>query len=158
MKNNNKRIVREYRTLLQATPERVFPLLCPVREYDWLSHWHCEMLYSESGFAELGCVFATEFPDRFGREIWVISHYEMSSKIGFVMVGGRCTTRYEILLARADEGTEIIWRQEVTALDAEGNALVADYTQEHFLNRMIPLNKMLDHYLQTGKMLHLDHP
>lgn len=156
MKDNNQRVVREYRTFLQASPERVFPLLCPIREYDWLPHWHCEMLFSQSGFAELGCVFATDFQDGFGRETWVVSHYEMSSKIGFVRIGCQRTTRYEILLVMVQGGTEITWRQEITGLGVEGQALVAGSTQEHFLTIMIPLNQMLDHYLQTGEMLHLN--
>ncbi|MFH0783776.1 MAG: hypothetical protein V2B20_17730 [Pseudomonadota bacterium] len=156
MENNNQRVIREYNTFLKATPERVFPLLCPVREYAWLPHWRCEMLYSQSGFAEAGCVFATDFHNEYGRETWVVSHYEISSKIGFVRIGGKRTTRYEILLAMVNGGSEITWRQEITGLGVEGQSLVAGYTQEHFLNLMIPLNQMLDHYLQTGEMLHLN--
>ena len=35
-----------------ATPERVFPLLCPVLEYRWIPTWQCELLHSDSGVAE----------------------------------------------------------------------------------------------------------
>ena len=44
---------------IAASPAVVFPLLCPVREADWIDGWSCEMLHSESGLAELGCVFKT---------------------------------------------------------------------------------------------------
>ncbi|MGI9537489.1 MAG: hypothetical protein ACR2PB_10480, partial [Desulfocapsaceae bacterium] len=64
------RFNRVYQTQLNSTPEKVFPLLCPVREYEWIPQWQCEMIYSRSGVAELGCVFSTDFKDSFGREVW----------------------------------------------------------------------------------------
>ena len=45
-----------------ATPDRVFPLLCPVREYEWIPGWECDVLHSVSGVAEEDCVFRTRFP------------------------------------------------------------------------------------------------
>ncbi|MBT8224839.1 MAG: hypothetical protein HKP61_00485 [Dactylosporangium sp.] len=67
-----------------GTPEQVFPLLCPVREYDWIPGWSCAMVYSESGVAELGCVFRTG-PDA-GNEVWTVSRYEPNQAIEFVRV------------------------------------------------------------------------
>ena len=54
-----KRITREYRQTINATPEKMFPLLCPVREADWLDGWRYNMIYSESGLVEEGAVFST---------------------------------------------------------------------------------------------------
>ena len=48
---------------LGAHPDRVFPLLCPVQEALWLPGWCAEILHSESGVAELGCVFRTHDAD-----------------------------------------------------------------------------------------------
>lgn len=45
-----------------APLERVFPLLCPVREREWLQGWDATMVCSESGVAEPGCVFTTVGP------------------------------------------------------------------------------------------------
>jgi hypothetical protein len=36
-----KRLILEYAGLVSAAPEAVFPLLCPVREYEWLDGWNC---------------------------------------------------------------------------------------------------------------------
>ena len=47
---------------IEAPPERVFPLLCPVREHEWIPAWKAEMVHSKSGFAELDCVFRTNNP------------------------------------------------------------------------------------------------
>ena len=54
-----RRGAHEYIQTNYAAPEKVFPLLCPVREADWIPGWQYELVYSESGVAELGCVFTT---------------------------------------------------------------------------------------------------
>lgn len=58
------RITRHYTQRIEAPPARVFPLLCPVREADWLEGWGeiVEMVHSDSGLAEDGCVFLTRPP------------------------------------------------------------------------------------------------
>lgn len=152
-KAKNVRVVREYRTILKAGPGRIFPLLCPVREYDWIPLWRCELLYSQSGVAELGCVFRTDFADQYGPEIWMVSHYQPSRKIAFARTGAMRTTRYEIVLREEHNGTSIVWHQEITGLTPRGNELVAGVTDERFLELMVPLNNMLAHYLETGEAL-----
>jgi hypothetical protein len=53
------RVTRTYTQRLQAPPERVFPLLCPVREADWLERWDPAFVVTASGFVEPDCVFVT---------------------------------------------------------------------------------------------------
>ena len=54
-----QRITRTYRQTINAPPEKVFPLLCPVREAEWLDGWCYNMTYSASGLVEKGAVFST---------------------------------------------------------------------------------------------------
>ena len=54
-----KRITRTYRQRINARPETVFPLLCPVKEVQWLDGWEYDMVFSRSSFVEEGCVFMT---------------------------------------------------------------------------------------------------
>ena len=54
-----RRMVRSYRQTIDASPEIVFPLLCPVREAEWLDGWEFTMIYSVSGSMEKGAVFST---------------------------------------------------------------------------------------------------
>lgn len=157
-KIDSTRIVREYRMVHKAGPAQVFPLLCPVREYDWIPQWHCELLHTQSGVAELGCVFRTDFGDQWGPEIWVVSHYRPGEKIAFVRTGALRTTRYEVILTsdRDDAAvTHLTWRQEITGLNPEGNELVAALGDDEFQAMMAALNDMLAHYLATGKSLSL---
>ncbi len=153
MRTADNRVVREFQTKLDGKPEEIFPLLCPVREYDWIQQWQCDMVYSKSGFAELGCVFTTDFGDAYGRETWVVCHYKPNESITFVRTGLRRTTRYEISLTPVESRASILWRQEITGLDKKGEQLVERYTQDAFEKIMQPLNGMLNHYLKTGERL-----
>lgn len=40
-----KRITRTYGQTINASPEQVFPLICPVRETEWLDGWRYRMIY-----------------------------------------------------------------------------------------------------------------
>jgi hypothetical protein len=39
------RVVKSYTMNLCAAPADVFPLLCPVREYEWIEPWCCDMVF-----------------------------------------------------------------------------------------------------------------
>ena len=46
------RVARSYTQRLVAEPSAVFPLLCPVREADWIEDWDPICVFSNSGTAE----------------------------------------------------------------------------------------------------------
>lgn len=153
MERKASRITRSYTHELHALPETAFPLLCPVREYEWIERWQCEMVYSASGIAEQGCVFRTDFPGD-GLETWVLCRYEPPKRIEFVRVSQDRTIHYVIELQRKDDGrTLITWTQEHTALTEAGSAGLAELSAEVYAHRMRFLNGLLDHYLITGQML-----
>lgn len=69
------RVSHEYTQTNDAPPEKVFPLLCPVREAEWVPGWQYRLIYSESGVAGDGCVFLT--PNGAGPEtVWMVTHYD----------------------------------------------------------------------------------
>jgi hypothetical protein len=77
------RLTRTYRQTLDAGPERVFPLLCPEREKEWLPGWDARMIHSESGFAEPRAVFATRHGD--GAEIiWLVAEHRPPARVHLV--------------------------------------------------------------------------
>ena len=59
-----QRVTHQFTQTNFAPPETVFPLLCPVREADWVPGWQYRLIYSKSGVAEAGCVFITEENNR----------------------------------------------------------------------------------------------
>lgn len=74
-----KRAVRTYRQTIEAKPDVVFPLLCPVREVEWLDGWNHRMIYSASGLVEEGSVFSTSNP---GEEdtVWVVIRHDPTAR------------------------------------------------------------------------------
>jgi hypothetical protein len=138
---------------LVATPERVFPLLCPTREYDWIEPWRCRLIRSDSGFAEEDCIFVTDFPSE-GEDVWVVSVYRPDEEIQFVRFNGHRAIRYSIRLTGNGDGTTTAeWKQIITGLNEEGNRLVQGLTDEAYQQRISALERRLNHYLTTGEML-----
>lgn len=138
---------------LLATPERVFPLLCPSREYDWIEHWECDLVFTESGFAELGCIFTTDFPGD-EKDVWVVDQYIPNQVIQFIRVSENRVIRYRItLFDNGNETTSAQWEQTVTALTEAGNRYVENLSNPEFSQKIKGLESMLNHYLETGKML-----
>ncbi len=139
---------------VSATPEAIFPLLCPVREYDWIPAWECDLVYTESGLAEDGCVFRTGDDVK---DTWVVSRYEPPRRISFVRVNPLRVIRYDITLEPDDDGsTRLLWQQEITALDEAGDAHVAALREEDFATLIKTEERMLEHYLKTGEALHVE--
>ena len=154
--NNEFSALRTVKTCTQhllATPDKVFPLLCPTREYDWIEPWKCRMVHSKSGFAELDCIFVTDFPNE-GEDVWVVSVYRPNEEIQFVRSNGRRVIRYSITLTDNGDGTTTAeWTQMFTGLNEDGNRLVGSVTDEGYRQRILERERQLNHYLTTGEML-----
>lgn len=148
------RVTQSVTMTLDAAPETVFPLLCPVREYEWIPVWQCEMIYSESGRAEDNCIFLTEFPGDRGREIWSVSRYEPDRAIEFVRVTPDVKlTRLNIHLTPRGNKTLAVWTRIVTALSPSGNAVVESFRKTGYEAEVRMMEKMLNHFLITGSAL-----
>lgn len=149
-----KRVVRTYTQHIIATPEKVFPLLCPVREMEWLDGWTYEMIYSESGIAEKGCVFKNKLAGDVDT-IWVISSYDPPRYIEFVRITpDAAVVQFDIKLRDNGDGTtdaEITYT--FTGLTEAGNAYVESFANEKFIGFMSWWEKAMNHYIQTGEML-----
>lgn len=149
-----KQVTRQYTQRFQARPDKVFPLLCPTREYEWIEPWECELLRSASGFAEANCVFRTRSPEDGSEEVWVVTRYEPNTRIDFVRQDGRRVMSYAITLEPNADGTTTARNiQVLTALTEVGNRLLDGQGDEAFAFEMRMGEAMLNHYLTTGKRL-----
>jgi hypothetical protein len=139
---------------VEAPPPEVFPLLCPVREYDWIESWRCEVVHSASGIAEDGCIFTTAFQSD-GPMVWIVSRYEPPRTIQFTsVVPGSYVMRLRIDVTPSEPwGSELRWTREFTALTEAGASWVASYDADSHRARMAGLRDRLAHYLATGGML-----
>jgi hypothetical protein len=138
---------------LNSTPDKIFPLLCPTREYDWIETWQCELISSDSGFAELDCVFTTFFPGDV-KETWIVDRFEQNNLVQFIRFSETRVIRYSIHLTDNNDGTTAAkWEQTITSLNEEGNCYVENSSNSEFEKRIKALEKMLNYYLETGEML-----
>jgi hypothetical protein len=148
-----RRLVVSCNQLLNFKPDKVFPLLCPQREYEWIESWRGKIIYSESGFAELDCVFSTE-SDGNAREVWITDRYKENKRIQFIRFTPSRVIRYNITLTDNNDGTTTArWEQTITSLTEEGNSYIGNFSSSGYEKLIRALEKMLNHYLATGEML-----
>jgi hypothetical protein len=137
---------------VSAAPEEVFPLLCPVREYDWIEGWTCRMVHTESGVAEKDCVFRTDFDGE--PMTWVVGRYEPPARIEFTcFVPDLHVMRLAIALSGGPDRTRLDWTRRWLSLGPAGDAWLLARTEGHHEQRMAWLRDSLRHYLETGDML-----
>jgi hypothetical protein len=150
-------VTRTYTQRLVAAPGVVFPLLCPVREAEWLEHWDPLRVWSESGVAEPDCVFTTASDQ--GDAVWFITRH--SPGLGEVemlkITPGVTACKLTIGLTSTDSGTDAIISYSHTSLGPAGDAFVDGFTDEHYREFMRDWESRLNHYLVTGEMLHGAH-
>jgi len=135
---------------LNHPAEDIFPLLCPVREYDWIEGWHCEVIHTRSGVNELDCVFriASEGQDE---EIWVTNRFEPPSLLEFIRTTANRVIHFTIQLQSGEGGTKLTWSQHVIGTTIEGNQSVEKTDPKAFEQMVAKLEKELDTYLTTGE-------
>lgn len=133
-----------------GTPEQVFPLLCPIREYDWIPDWTCEMIYSETGIAELGCLFRTGHAA--GDEVWTVSHYDPNTAISFVRNRLNIwVVLMELTLQPAGSSTTTVTvTHTYTALSPEGETQIKAMNERQHATQWQTLAKLASHYVATG--------
>jgi len=130
-----------------APPADVFPLLCPVRERDWIPGWEAEVLLSRSGLAEPGCVFVTR-PSEGRRLAWVVTRHEPPRAIAFAVFHGDVVETLAIELAPVAEGTELVWSRAYTGLEPAGNGWIEANVPAKVEARLASLEGLLRSYLE----------
>ena len=155
LKFHSRRLTREYRQTIHATPEVVFPLLCPVRESEWLDGWNYHMIYSVSGLVEEGAVFITPLQ---GEEdtVWVVTHHDPAThSVNFVrFTPGSRTCVLEIVVFPKDASTSFVdIRYTYTGITPEGNDFIDGYSEEVFIEAMKFWEKSMNYFIKTGQMI-----
>lgn len=147
------RATRTYTQRLVADPATVFPLLCPVREADWIKGWNPPLVVSSSGVAEPDCVFTTTAEP--GNAIWYVTRHEPAA--GFVemlkITPDVTACRLTIQLRPAAAGSEADVTYSHTSLGPKGDAFVASFTESYYREFMQDWESRLNHYLRHGMAL-----
>ncbi len=150
-----ERMERVGRFTLKGAAKEIFPLLCPVREYEWLSGWSCRMAWSESGVAEMDAIFHTR--EAAGRSaVWTLITFQPDRFIEYLIVSGRdVVVRLSVSLEEASANkTEVTWRMLFTSTSPLGRHVIHHaYSEAKFQKMMRSRESELNHFLATGKML-----
>jgi hypothetical protein len=133
---NTPRLVRSFVQDIRATPEQVFPLLCPEREKEWLPGWDARMIHSVSGVAERGAIFETQHA--LGRTLWVVTEYDPPRRIAFARwQPDGVVVHIEIVLALSQaKSTAVCIGYTFTADGTDGSAVIASMNEEAWLKNM----------------------
>jgi hypothetical protein len=132
-----ERFERKARIMVDARAQELFPLLCPVKEYDWIPDWRCRMIYSDSGVAEKDAVFTTlERP--FGKLLWTCALYEPPRRIEYIMtLGSKASIRLELALTEEGGRTALDWTMRFTAASSFFAALLRRKMSERAFSDMV---------------------
>jgi len=147
------RITRTYTQRLMGNPAAVFPLLCPVRECDWIEGWNPIEVISSSGVAETDCIFVTAAQP--ADAIWFITRHEAENGfVEMVKVSPSVTVcKISIQLTPVATGSEARVTYTHTSLGPEGDAFIERFSESYYQQFMREWETRLNHYLATGKIL-----
>jgi hypothetical protein len=157
----NRRVYCTHTEEIHAPAGKVFPLLCPVKEYDWIDNWHCRIFFTRSGTNEEGCIFTEGImgPVLAGSAVnstWITNCYdEEKHHIQFVIfVQDLAVVRYDVTLDDGDSGrTRVVMDFEITAMNDEIGRLSDEEIRARLMGIVAFLSKALKHYCETGEML-----
>lgn len=143
-----------YVQLLAAPPDEAFPLLCPMREIDWVNGWDVSAIYSNSGLAEKDCVFITGTGNR--ETTWMITQHDPTN---YFVEMVRFTPDFTVcklsirLEDRGDATTAATVTYTHTAIGKAGEDFVSQFTADYYTSMMKEWESELNHYLKTGSKL-----
>jgi hypothetical protein len=144
-----------YNQMNTGNIKEVFPLLCPVRERDWIDGWDCKMIYSISGLIEKNCVFITQL-NKDKETIWHVTQYDKKNyRIEFLRVTPKeNTVRINMQLEKINESyTKTYISYLYTLLENTQVEEKMSQIEQSFLNSMTHWEKAINYYLKTGKKL-----
>jgi hypothetical protein len=149
---NGFRRSKTYKQINMGSPEMVFPLLCPVREKDWIDGWDYKMIFSKSGLIEKGCVFSTSHHGS-AETIWYVTDHDPSShRIQFLRVTpNEEVVKIDITLSDNGNGTTTsLICYQYTGLTESKNQWIGQELDSEFEKNMVYWEKAINHFLQNG--------
>lgn len=150
-----KRVVRAYRQTIEAKPDVVFPLLCPVREAEWLDGWSYSMIFSASGLVEEGAVFSTSNPGE-DDTIWIVTRHDSAMRtVEFARFTPHSRTCFLKIAVSAlgQDRSHVDVSYAYTSLSEVGSQFFDTWTEKSFQEALGFWERSMNHYLKTGKRL-----
>lgn len=145
-----KRDTRSYTQHLVAAPNAVFPLLCPVREAEWIPGWDPSLVVSTSGLAERDLVFTTA-AEPADATSYITRHEPETGFVEMIRITPEVTAcRLTIQLRAVGAGSEADVTHTHTSLGPRGDEFVASFTDAFYQGLMQDWKSRINHFLEHG--------
>ena len=153
-----RRVSHTYTQSLVGPPAAVFPLLCPVREADWIPGWDPPLVISASGVAEPDCVFVTTASPH--DAVWYVTRHEPErGLVEMIKITPAVTAcRLTIQLRPIASGSEADVTYLHTSLGPDGDEFLRGFTAEAYERAMRLWEARVNHYLEHGVALEAPSP
>ena len=141
---------------IKASVKDTMWLPCPVTELKWIPNWSYEMIYSESGVNEVGCIFTETMsgPVYFGEPVkcyWNTIILNEDTFVAHLSYDDKGAAIYTFTVKDKGDGT----------VDATWHILLTSY-EETSINMTAGIETVIEfisncakHYLETGEMISL---
>ncbi len=152
-----KRIICTVEEEIKAPLNEIFPLCCPVEELKWINNWEYQLICSDSGVNEKGCIFTEEMSGvlLFGSPVktkWITSRHEPDTRIQFVLVSEEMSViLFDLEFVDQGNGLSVVRFQFMyTPLNEDA---IDETTEEKLMFILNSLVSWLKSYCETGEML-----
>lgn len=145
-------VTRKFALNLNSLPGEVLPLLCPVREKEWIPGWDFEWIFSRTGLIEECCLFKNQ---EYGENtFWFVVEYDPSSfRIVFIQfVPDLLTARFTVHLIGQQGGKTKAQVEYVFISQSEKGKeyIEKELTQEKLGKEMEAMELLLNAFLGEG--------
>jgi len=163
--HNARRECVEHQITITGDIDECFALACPVAELEWIDGWSFDLIYSESGRNETGCVFLEPSSGLSMLRLpganthWYCNRYDTEQHVFEAVWLTRDLTiaNWEVRMTDPGGGqTRVDWSLVYTGLGAAGNRLLDEAGLDQRMKRGLGfLATSLKHYVETGELFRL---
>jgi hypothetical protein len=158
---DKKRVENMLTVEIKTSPEKIFPLACPVEELRWIRDWEYQLIYTKSGVNENNCMFIENVsgPIFFGRQVattWITTFHDPDKyRVHFLLImEEKAVIKFEFQCREIGINTSVAtWHFVYTALDSEADKLTEQAIKENLMTIISFISSSLKHYCETGKIL-----
>ena len=146
---------------IDAPIHEVFPLVCPVREYEWIREWKCKLIHCPNGKNEKDVVFKEKMSSPFlmgpfgGKTTWTtLLHDTTDYRIHFRWDNKISTSIYKIeMFPTGKDSTKCVLDFVFNIKNEKGIKTIIDNTKYKIEFLIAGLGSMLKYYCESGNML-----
>lgn len=163
---NAPRIGAQRQVVVQADPDACFTLACPVAELDWIEGWQFDMVYSDSGRNEVGCIFLEPISGpgvlrKLGAVTsWTVTRYDPAARRleAVLHTAGLTIASFELRMDPHGQGATLMrWKLTYTGISAAGRRIVSeDGFEDRIMGMLDFLAQSARQYMETGERYKLD--